>query len=312
MPSTSKELDALLRLGGGSAAREREILHRLIAGHHTRLADENKAKLAALANLLLRRLEREADAAPQPRAPTMDALCGALSSIAALVKGPVLNAMKERIAAATVKWQTKAAAAVRRAAAARCAHREERRAAKAEGRAAAPRKKPRVAHVAIDVSALVLCRLAARMYTVSDYKHPVLTPAAALMREVLSQRAHELAAPPPTPTTRTALRREIYLLALTLEYCGGATRYCAEAYTALVALLRALLKPPARGAAAGHPLAVRRPASTASAPPPPPPPTRRRRRRCRRSRCRSRRSAPTTPTAAAAFRRRPRGGGTRC
>ena len=46
----------------------------------------------------------------------MDALCGALSSIAALVKGPVLNAMKERIAAATVKWQTKAAAAVRRAA----------------------------------------------------------------------------------------------------------------------------------------------------------------------------------------------------
>ena len=203
-------------------AREREILCsrcRRSPADHTRLADENKAKLAdARANLLLRRLEREADAAPQPRAPTMDALCGALSSIAALVKGPVLNAMKERIAAATVKWQTKAAAAVRRAAAAALrAHREERRAAKAEGRAAAPRKKPRVAHVAIDVSALVLCRLAARMYTVSDYKHPVLTPAAALMREVLSQRAHELAAPPPTPTTRTALRREIYLLALTLE-----------------------------------------------------------------------------------------------
>ena len=90
----------------------------------------------------------------------MDALCGALSSIAALVKGPVLNAMKERIAAATVKWQTKAAAAVRRAAAAALrAHREggERR----RRRAGRRRRKPRVAHVAIDVSALVLCRLAA-------------------------------------------------------------------------------------------------------------------------------------------------------
>ena len=102
---------------------------------------------------------------------------------------------------------------------------------------------------------------------------------------MLSQRAHERAAAPPTPTTRTALRREIYLLALTLEY-AAASRYCAEAYTALVALLRA--SPPAARGRRRRPSAAlvrrHRVDRGRAPPPPPPPPTRRRRRRCRRSR----------------------------
>ena len=153
----------------------------------------------------------------------MDALCRALSSIAALVKGPVLNAW-ERIAAATVKWQTKRRPPCAAPPPRRCA-RTARASGEGGGRAAAPQKP--ASPVAIDVSALVLCRLAractpSRLQARCSRRQPLIARC--------SQRA-TMSAPPPTPTTRTALRREICLLALTLEYCGGA-RYCAGGATA--------------------------------------------------------------------------------
>jgi len=55
-PQSAADLDVLMGLAGRDAARQRELLHRLIAGHHAKLREANKAKLSTLAGLLIDRL----------------------------------------------------------------------------------------------------------------------------------------------------------------------------------------------------------------------------------------------------------------
>ena len=55
-PQSAADLDVLMALAGRDAARQRELLHRLIAGHHAKLREANKAKLSTLAGLLIDRL----------------------------------------------------------------------------------------------------------------------------------------------------------------------------------------------------------------------------------------------------------------
>ena len=66
-PSDAAGLNELMRIAGPNIERQKEVLHRLIAGHHTHLRESNRAKLTTLAGLLLDRMDDLASA-PPPKA----------------------------------------------------------------------------------------------------------------------------------------------------------------------------------------------------------------------------------------------------
>ena len=62
-PTDASGLLDLLNLAGPLLTRRREMLRRLLAGHHTRLKEANRAKLETLANLLIDHMMQMADEA---------------------------------------------------------------------------------------------------------------------------------------------------------------------------------------------------------------------------------------------------------
>jgi hypothetical protein len=80
-----------MQLAGPSVARQRQVLHRLMAGHHVTLKENNRAKLATLAELLLGRLQACTDSPPSTaRTPCIHATCKHTSRPQPHISAPAL------------------------------------------------------------------------------------------------------------------------------------------------------------------------------------------------------------------------------
>lgn len=153
-PSTPAELEAIFSMAGPCLSRQSEAMHRLLAGSHVHLSEPNRAKLATLASLLLRRLML---LAADGQLPSTRPVTGAVHALAGQVPLEVAAAILTRLAAARAAW---------------------RKAKKGVSGVLVP----------LPPGALALVALCCQLYPPSDYRHSVLTPCALLVGEVLGQQ----------------------------------------------------------------------------------------------------------------------------
>ena len=266
-PSSPEELERLMDLAAGDPARLREILHRLIAGHHTKLREDNKPKLAGLAGLLVDRMMVQADLAAsgasscaggdppdsQAAAALMQPFCPSIYAISVQLPVQVALVIADRLQSVWARWQRQKA--------------ERSRAARAEGKVGRGKvgggkggggKAGAGGMVPLPPSGLALVALCVQLYPVTDFRHAVLTPCALLVAEVLAQC-------PSPPPTGASLRRMLFLASCALQLIGSSNRWMPELHAMVCALIEAGLSPsPALGAAAIEPAAAN-PATTKAA-----------------------------------------------
>ncbi len=240
-----------------------------LAGHHSKLREANKEKLRTLASLLVQRYlrtmqPRAAGAAPPafPRSALLQPLVPSIRAIAEQIPLPVAEIFRAHITAAGDGW-TKATEAAKEDAKekAKAKARAERRAAKAAAPPPKPAKKgkgkaaekapigpvgetvkPKVpAHVSPEPATLALFMLIASLYSLTDFRHCVVTPASYLVGEILSQER--------LPATGLGLRRLLFLCSAAMEIVSPGTKWMPELHAAIVGLLSHLLAVPAAVAA---------------------------------------------------------------
>ena len=266
-------------IAGPYVDRQSEVLHRLLAGYHTKLKDGNKEKLATVGGLLLDRLmdlastppttlpsaEAARDRVPAIPAALMEPLCPAIYTIAEQLPVQVALCIRERLEVVMEEW------------------REERSVAalKAKGKGGG-KKRRRVEEVEDDdddddeeeeqgeggpfvslpPSGLALIALCVQIYPLSDYRHDILTPLIVFVSEVLSQSTY--------PSSQVDLRRLLFLCSCALHLVGAAGRWMPELYPTAKRLLSHLMAhPPGQQQDAEPP---KKKAKKAAAPPPTPPP----------------------------------------
>ena len=173
-PSTAKELETLMNIAGADIACQREVLHRLIAGHHTKLREENKAKLNRLVELLIDRLMQSADDAPtqalHPLCPAIFAIAQQLPVQCALVIMPRLQTC----------WRSFSSERKEMHAAAKSAS----KLAKGNPPSTGP---SRARLVTLPPRTLSLIALCVQLFPLTDFRHVIMTPCNLFAAEVLSQ-----------------------------------------------------------------------------------------------------------------------------
>ena len=153
-PTKMGELDDLMALAGPAVARQRQLLHNLIAGHNAKLKEANRGKLQVLLALLLRRMQALATSAED--FPSMQLLCPAMYSIAIQIPSEAARAVLDALRTARALW--------------------ERGRSREEG-----------SLTSLPPAALALIALCAQLYPVTDFRHTVLTPCVLFVAEVLHQ-----------------------------------------------------------------------------------------------------------------------------
>ena len=237
-PSDSAALGKLIDLAGPVVARQRTVLQRLIAGHHVKLKEANKEKLAKLAELLIERVgslaateppdaaalaaaaaaaaPSDGSAPPEFATPCalLQPLYPAIYSLAEQLPVPVALRMLDELQAVRSGW---------------------RQARKVLGGPGGSR------HVSLPPPALAVLALLVQLYPLSDFRHVVVTPLVLLVQEVLAQ-------PTPLPSSRVGVRRLLFLCSIALHLVGAAARWMPELHQVATALLEALM---ARGVEGG-------------------------------------------------------------
>ena len=227
-PTNAKGLSELMALAGPHVARQRELLHRLIAGHHTRLKEANKEKLATLAELLLGRLLTLAET-PGMSA-FMQPLCPSLFTIAQQLPIQVALVVLQRLQAARTHWRAvKHGRRLGGGGGGDGVDVEEADEADGAGR-----------HTSLPPATLALVALCCQLYSLSDFRHVVLTPLVVFVQEVLAQREG--------PPSEAALRRMLFLCSCALHVAAAGGRWMPELHAAAHGLF-------ARMVAARHALA---------------------------------------------------------
>ena len=215
-PTSAKGLDELMTLAGPYVARQRELLHRLIAGHHTRLKEANKEKLATLAGLLLDRMLKLAD--KRGSGAFMQPLCPSLFTIAQQLPVQVALVILPKLQAARAAWR---------------ADKQERRAGGAPADDDEEGAKVSGRHASLPPSTLALVALCCQLYSLSDFRHVVLTPLALFVQEVLAQRE--------APATETDLRRTLFLCSCAVHLVAGGGQWMPELHAAAHTLYAQLI-----------------------------------------------------------------------
>ena len=212
-PEDGAGLDELLDgVAGPSAPRQRELLHRLIANHHSKLREPNKVKLVTLASLLLERLLSRARVAATPaEAALLQPLCPSLYTIAQQLPVQCALAILEQLKRVQSTW------------------RAQRRSGAKDGRAARSRLVP------LGPDALALVALCVQLFSLSDFRHAVLTPLLVFVSEALAQKA--------LPATGVETRRTLFLCSCALPLLSAAGRWMPELHSTAMRLLEAALGP---------------------------------------------------------------------
>ena len=232
MPHHVQKLDKLMKVADPVVARQRTVLHRLIAGHHVKLKEVNKEKLTKLGELLLHRVGKLAAASPPsadslaadaaaaaradgvvpefvPPSALLQPLCPALFSLAEQLPVPMALLVLEEIDAVRSGW---------------------RQARKALGSGAGGDGS---AYVELPPPALALLALVVQLYPLSDFRHVVTTPLVLLVQEVLSQ--------PGLPSTAVGTRRTLFLCSIALHMVAAAGRWMPELHLTAQKLLERLM-----------------------------------------------------------------------
>ena len=217
LPKNSLELNELFGLARGSSKRLREILHRLIAGHHVKLRDKNTEKLSALATLLLRRLLRVIDSGERCFSIEPGPLTSALYSICVQIPLEAGRLIRAKLISNRALWIKSCHAA----------NRESNK----DGSNGTETSHANV-HVALPPPALALLSLSCQLFPVTDYRHPVLTPCTLWIGEALRQK--------PLPSDRLDLRRLLFTAGCAFHLSSPACRFVPELVDCVFRLMRGL------------------------------------------------------------------------
>eukprot|EP00316_Scyphosphaera_apsteinii_P000451 CAMPEP_0119345648 /NCGR_PEP_ID=MMETSP1333-20130426/107596_1 /TAXON_ID=418940 /ORGANISM="Scyphosphaera apsteinii, Strain RCC1455" /LENGTH=936 /DNA_ID=CAMNT_0007358125 /DNA_START=77 /DNA_END=2887 /DNA_ORIENTATION=+ len=211
-PANSAELHKLLLLGGTSVERQAELLHRLIANFHVKLQEGNREKLSLIGSMLVDRLCHLGMTAGECLLETTP-ITAAIYSITQQLPLAMSTAIQQRLQKARAAW-------VRRV--------------RASSSAASDTTARHQRHVPLPMSTLVLVALITQLYSLSDFRHEVLTPCLLFVGEVLQQRS--------LPHSQPTLTRCLFLCCCAHRLTASARRWMPELSNTLLALLRELVR----------------------------------------------------------------------